>query len=85
MCGLTWRGKSMSLCFDNESLEGIMNTLSLWYDVDVFFQTASLKQLILPGIWDVTRKFPIFLMQYRSDSGEILGERKDDYRDGIKE
>ena len=23
--------------FENESLEQILNTLSLWYDVDVFF------------------------------------------------
>ena len=41
--------KEHEFMFDNESLEGIMNTLSLWYDVDVFFQTASLKQLHFTG------------------------------------
>ena len=38
MCGLTWRGREHEFMFDNESLEEIMNTLSLWYDVDVFFR-----------------------------------------------
>ena len=41
--------KEQEFMFDNESLEEIMNTLSLWYDVDVFFQTASLKQLHFTG------------------------------------
>ncbi|MCI6412228.1 FecR family protein [Butyricimonas virosa] len=41
--------KEHEFMFDNESLEEIMNTLSLWYDVDVFFQTASLKQLHFTG------------------------------------
>ena len=41
--------KEHEFMFDDESLEEIMNTLSLWYDVDVFFQTASLKQLHFTG------------------------------------
>lgn len=41
--------KEHEFMFDNESLGEIMNTLSLWYDVDVFFQTASLKQLHFTG------------------------------------
>ena len=41
--------KEHEFMFDNESLEEIMNTLSLWYDVDVFFQTVSLKQLHFTG------------------------------------
>lgn len=41
--------KEHEFMFDNESLEEIMNTLSLWYDEDVFFQTASLKQLHFTG------------------------------------
>lgn len=41
--------KDQEFMFDNESLEDIMNTLSLWYDVDVFFQTTSLKQLHFTG------------------------------------
>lgn len=41
--------KEHEFMFDNESLEEIMNTLSLWYDVDVFFQIASLKQLHFTG------------------------------------
>ena len=32
-----------------ESLEQILNTLSLWYDVDVFFQSESAKQLVFTG------------------------------------
>lgn len=35
--------------FENESLEQILNTLSLWYDVDVFFQSESAKQLVFIG------------------------------------
>jgi len=35
--------------FENESLEQILNTLSLWYDVDVFFQTETAKQLVFTG------------------------------------
>ncbi|HJA14122.1 MAG TPA: DUF4974 domain-containing protein [Candidatus Butyricimonas faecavium] len=35
--------------FENESLEQILNTLSLWYDVDVFFQTESTKHLVFTG------------------------------------
>ena len=41
--------KDHEFMFDDESLEKIMNRLSLWYDVDVFFQTASLKQLHFTG------------------------------------
>ena len=35
--------------FEEESLEQIMNTLSLWYDVDVFYETDSVKQLHFSG------------------------------------
>lgn len=35
--------------FENESLEQILNTLSLWYDVDVFFQSEFAKQLVFTG------------------------------------
>ena len=41
--------KDHEFMFDDESLEEIMNRLSLWYDVDVFFQAASLKQLHFTG------------------------------------
>ena len=41
--------KDHEFMFDDESLEKIMNRLSLWYDVDVFFQTASLKQVHFTG------------------------------------
>ncbi len=41
--------KDQEFVFDDESLEEIMNRLSLWYDVDVFFQAASLKQLHFTG------------------------------------
>lgn len=35
--------------FNNESLEQIMSTLSLWYDMDVFYQNASLQHLHFTG------------------------------------
>ncbi len=35
--------------FENESLEQILSTLSLWYDVDVFFQSEAAKQLVFTG------------------------------------
>ena len=47
--------------FENESLEQILNTLSFWYDVDVFFQSESAKQLVFTG----------YMKRY-SDISEIL-------------
>lgn len=35
--------------FEEETLEQIMNTLSLWYDVDVFYQVEGVKQLHFSG------------------------------------
>ena len=35
--------------FERETLENIMNTLSLWYDMEVFFQSESSKQLHFSG------------------------------------
>lgn len=35
--------------FENETLGQIMNTLSLWYDVDVAFQSESVKQFVFTG------------------------------------
>lgn len=35
--------------FNNESLEQIMLTLSLWYDMDVFYQNPSLQKLHFTG------------------------------------
>lgn len=35
--------------FDNQRLEDIMQTLSLWYDMEVFYQNASLKELHFTG------------------------------------
>lgn len=35
--------------FERESLENIMNTLSLWYDMEVFFQSESVKKLHFSG------------------------------------
>ena len=35
--------------FENETLEQIMSTLSLWYNVDVFFQSEDVKQLVFTG------------------------------------
>lgn len=35
--------------FERETLENIMNTLSLWYDMEVFFQSESAKKLHFSG------------------------------------
>ena len=35
--------------FERETLENIMNILSLWYDMEVFFQSESAKQLHFSG------------------------------------
>lgn len=35
--------------FERETLENIMNTLSLWYNMEVFFQSESAKQLHFSG------------------------------------
>lgn len=47
--------------FENETLEQILETLSLWYDVDVFFQSESAKGLLFTG----------FMKRY-DDISEIL-------------
>ena len=47
--------------FENETLEQILETLSLWYDVDVFFQSDSAKGLLFTG----------FMKRY-DDISEIL-------------
>ena len=41
--------KNGTFVFENESLEDIMNTLSLWYDVDVFYTSPEAKQVYLTG------------------------------------
>lgn len=41
--------KDVFFAFEEESLEEIMNTLSLWYNVDVFFQSESVKGLVFTG------------------------------------
>lgn len=38
---IAWRDGQF--IFENESLEQIMNTLSLWYDIDVFYASEKLK------------------------------------------
>ena len=35
--------------FENQTMEQIMNTLSLWYDVDVFYTNEQLKNLHFTG------------------------------------
>lgn len=37
------------LIFNNETLEQIMSTLSLWYDMEVFYQNPMLKELHFTG------------------------------------
>ncbi len=41
--------KDGNFVFDNESLEHIMNKLSSWYDVDVFYTNADVKNVKLTG------------------------------------
>ena len=41
--------KDRVFAFEKMSLEDIMTTLSLWYDVDVFYQTSSLRSLHFTG------------------------------------
>lgn len=41
--------KDRVFMFENMSLENIMTTLSLWYDVDVLFQSADLRDLHFTG------------------------------------
>lgn len=38
--------------FENQRLEDILTVLSNWYDVDVFYQTVSVKELHFRGIWN---------------------------------
>lgn len=41
--------KDNVFCFEDEPLENIMRVLSRWYDVDIVFRTAGLKELKFTG------------------------------------
>lgn len=47
--GLYTQWRKGLFIFDRESLGNIMETLSLWYDMDVFFQSESVKNLHFSG------------------------------------
>lgn len=46
----SWKDHLFS--FEEQSLEEIMNILSRWYDVDIFFENPQLKQLKMSGTID---------------------------------
>lgn len=47
--------------FENQRLEDIMDVLSNWYDVDVFFQNSSLKELHFSGYMERYKDFGMIL------------------------
>ena len=59
---LVWLGQKGLLFFNNQTLGQIMSTLSLWYDMEVFFQNPVLEQLHFTGcVSDVMKRSIIFL------------------------
>ena len=47
--------------FENQTMEQIMNTLSLWYDVDIFYQTVSVKELHFSGYMERYKDVSVIL------------------------
>ena len=41
--------KDNLFCFEDETLENIMHTLSRWYDVDIYFESEDLKRRHFSG------------------------------------
>ena len=47
--------------FENQRLEDILTVLSTWYDVDVFYQTASVKELHFSGYMERYKDVSVIL------------------------
>ena len=47
--------------FENQRLEDILTVLSNWYDVDVFYQTASVKELHFSGYMERYKDVSVIL------------------------
>ena len=47
--------------FRKQRLEEVLNTLARWYDVDVFYQTASVKELHFSGYMERYKDVSVIL------------------------
>lgn len=64
--------------FENQSLDEIMETLSRWYDVKVFFETSKRKNFTFTGILQRTKSIEdILRLIETTSSGEVNFETKD--------
>lgn len=61
--------KNGYFAFENETLEQIMETLSLWYNVDVFFQSESLKDFVFTGFVRKYEQIDSILVAIRDVTG----------------
>ena len=52
--------------FENATLEEIMQVLSRWYDIAVFYKREEVKKLHLQVIWNVIRQSTIFWNLWKS-------------------
>lgn len=58
--------------FENQRLEDIMNTLSKWYDVEVFYQSQKVKELHFSGFMERYEQINIILDAINEATGVVF-------------
>ncbi|MCK9181074.1 MAG: DUF4974 domain-containing protein, partial [Bacteroides sp.] len=62
--------------FDNITLEEMMNTLSRWYDINVFYENSYLKNLHFTGDLKRYNNIQVFL-EFLEEGGDVKFKIKD--------
>jgi ferric-dicitrate binding protein FerR (iron transport regulator) len=68
--------KDDNFIFNNERIEDIMNTLSLWYDMDLFYQDEEVKEIRLTGDLERYEDVHKLLYFFEKTSGGVRFEIK---------
>ena len=61
--------KDNLFCFEDETLENIMHTLSRWYDVDIYFESEDLKKRHFSGTMEKYSEIKSFLELFETGTG----------------
>lgn len=70
--------KDNLFCFEDETLENIMHTLSRWYDVDICFESENLKERHFSGTIEKYSNIKSFLEIFETGTGikfDIYGHK----------
>ena len=70
--------KDNLFCFEDETLENIMHTLSRWYDVDIYFESEDLKRRHFSGTIEKYSNIKSFLEVFETGTGikfDIYGHK----------